>query len=131
MIQPVSDFEMQRPLREGDQAIIDAVEQIVPGQRGDVDSNLILRTRAQRVVGTFGEVVGARVLKQSGRQEGAYIDIQKRGILAVVYARIPGSRVGYPQRIALPSGPDANSPEAQSIKVRAARLVLAANTIAE
>lgn len=121
-------FKVQRPLLEGDQALLDAIEQIQPGERGDDGAYLIKRAPARRAraAGTFsGEVIVARALNESGRQEVAFIDVESWGILAGIDTREPGSRNSGEKQFALlhNTATDASTPEAQAIKIEAARRI--------
>jgi len=123
------DFDLPRPLQEGDQAIIDAVQQIEPGARGKVGYDFIERQLpVERSVGTYGELVLGSIINEVGQQEFTFIDVMPIGIMAGVEVREPGSRKSSVERqLALPNKVQRSFAEAQEIKLEAARIIKSAN----
>lgn len=123
------DFRFQRPLQESDQALIDAIEQLEPGVRGDEMTTFVGRMPGRRPTGTFGEVIIGAVLNDEGQQDFVYVDVMPVGVIAGIDTREPGTRgTGKKKCAFFPSTkPNAVTPEAQSIKLEAARRIRAAN----
>lgn len=118
-----SDVLLPTPLSDGDQAIVNAIEQVEPGKRYDGSTTYISRAVDYRSAGTLVESVVAFTQEVPDQEETAYVYLSPFGILVAIDSRELGV-TAYSERLVA----FLDSPGAEEIKLKAARRIRFANT---